>query len=81
MTDATETHMRNDADLPGDSSFTALPPIVNTVVDTPNGPAWAQAMTISATAQAALHHNLLRYDELNAARAGRPNLYSATQYR
>jgi hypothetical protein len=71
----------DDPDLPGDERFTPLPPVVDVVVDTPGGPAIAMGMTISAQAQADLHHNRLRYGELRKARLGLANEYARTRYR
>lgn len=39
------------------------------------------AMTIDPGAQAAIHHNRLRYAELQKARLGLANEYSRTRYR
>ena len=87
---------RPDPDLPGDENFKALPPVVEKVIpircaDCPTtgtcgtcgGPrgAIAMAMTIEPEAQAALHHNQLRYAELAALRLGQPNRYHESRYR
>lgn len=71
----------SDEDLPGDETFTPLPPVVEIVVDLPGGPVSAMGMTISAEAQAAIHHNRLRYAELQKARLGLANDYARTRYR
>lgn len=67
----------SDPDLPGDEMFTPTPPGV--IVHISGGPAWA--MTVSAEAQAANHHNRLRYAELAKLRLGMPNSYGETRYR
>jgi hypothetical protein len=41
----------------------------------------AMAMTISPEAQAANHHNRLRYAELEALRRGEANRYAQSRYR
>lgn len=73
--------MSDDPDLPGDETFRPTPPGVDVVVDTPAGPAYAIAMTISPAGQAAIHHNRLRYGELQKARLGLANDYVRTRYR
>lgn len=73
--------MSDDPDLPGDETFRPAPPVVGIVVDTPAGPAIAMGMTISPEAQAAIHHNRLRYAELQKARLGMANEYARTRYR
>lgn len=85
-----------DPDLPGDETFRALPPVVEKVIpircddcpeqgrcETCGGPrgAIAIAMTISPEAQAAQHHNRLRYAELQKARLGLSSEYARTRYR
>ena len=72
---------RPDPDLPGDNSFTPAAPHVEIVIDTPHGQLSAIAMTVSPAEQAAQHHNLLRYAELQKLRRGQPNLYNETRYR
>lgn len=69
-----------DQDLPGDENF--RPTIGGAfIINTIGGPAWAMADTISAEAQAANHHNRLRYAELMKARRGEVNRYAETRYR
>lgn len=70
-----------DSDLPGDDTFQPAPPVVGLIIDTPHGPAWGGAMTVSAKEQAAIHHNQLRYAELQKLRLGLPNRYHASRYR
>jgi hypothetical protein len=67
-----------DPDLPADAAFVPLPPVV-TIVGQDGS--LAQAMTISPITQAALHHNLARYDELSRLRRGQSNRYLDTSYR
>lgn len=67
-------------DLPGDENFRAING-GSEILDTPFGPAWAITQTISAGAQADLHHNRLRYAELQKLRLGQPNLYEQSRYR
>lgn len=69
--------MSTDPDLPGDERFTPAPPTVEVAVDG----RLAMAMTVSPEAQAAQHHNRLRYAELQKARMGMPNRYAETRYR
>jgi hypothetical protein len=77
----------HDPNLPGDEGFVPSPPIVEVEVIIPhpvNGrlvSISALAMTISPEAQAAQHHNLLRYSELQKLRLGQPNMYRETRYR
>lgn len=83
-------------DLPGDENFKPLPPEVEVQLpvrcpDCPErgrcrtcgGPRAlnAIAMTIPAAAQAAQHHNALRYAELQKLRMAQANLYHQTRYR
>lgn len=72
---------RPDADLPGDARFHP----VNGGIEyrtMPNGRvAMLELITISAEAQAAQHHNLLRYAELQKLRRGQSNHYNETSYR
>ena len=66
-----------DPDLPGDETFQPTGPSVEVVI---NGMS-AVAMTVSPEAQAATHHNRLRYAELQKARLGLPNRYAESRYR
>ncbi|MCI2958220.1 hypothetical protein MN032_10975 [Agromyces atrinae] len=68
-------------DLPGDENFRPSPARVIVIIDTPGGPALAEAMTVSPAEQAAQHHNRLRYLELQRLRAGQSNHYLETRYR
>lgn len=85
-----------DPDLPGDDSFAPSGPDVEVVRTEPcpncppTGPCatcggprarTAIAMTIPAAAQAAQHHNALRYAELQKLRLGQANLYRESRYR
>lgn len=85
-----------DPDLPGDETFVPLPPVVDREIvvrcaacpaDGPcpvcGGPraAIAMAETISVQSQANLHHNRLRYAELDKARRGEANRYAQSRYR
>lgn len=70
-----------DPDLPGDETFVPTPPSVTFIINTPGGPAYADAMTVGAEAQASMHHNRLRYAELMKLRLGLANRYRETRYR
>ncbi len=85
-----------DPDLPGDKDFKPLPPEVGVEFpvrcfgcpkrgrcETCGGPRArvAIAMTIPAEAQAAQHHNALRYAELQKLRLGQANRYAESRYR
>lgn len=72
-----------DPDLPGDEGFRPSSPVVIHHIDLGPGlpPAQAMAMTIGPEAQAAVHHNRLRYAELQLLRMGQPNRYAETRYR
>ena len=74
-----------DPDLPGDERFR---PVSNIgVVRVPNptgGPdllAQVNLQPVSIEEQRAIHHNQLRYGELNRLRMGMPNSYLQTSYR
>lgn len=86
----------DDPDLPGDEQFSPLPPVVERVMvgrcskcpavgrcEVCGGPHQqiAMTMTLPAEAQANIHHNRLRYAELNKARLGLANEYARTRYR
>lgn len=58
----------SDPDLPGDAQFV---PVVST------GDHIAKPVEL----QAAIHHNQLRYAELQKLRQGQPNQYRETRYR
>lgn len=64
-----------DPDLPGDENFRAAPGEV--VV----GGMLANVIPRSTPEQQAIHHNQLRYAELQKLRNGQPNLYRETRYR
>lgn len=66
-----------DADLPGDAEFVPTPPVVTVEISG----RLAMAMTVSPAEQAAQHHNLLRYAELQKLRLGQANAYQETRYR
>jgi len=74
-----------DPDLPGDESFR---PVSNAgVVRVPNptgGPdllARVNLQPVSIEEQQAIHHNRLRYGQLNELRMGKPNTYLQSSYR
>lgn len=66
-----------DPDLPGDEAFRATGPSAEVVI---NGMS-SMAMTVSPEEQAAIHHNRLRYAELQKARLGLANRYAESRYR
>lgn len=66
-----------DPDLPGDENFRAVREGVEV---TPDG-RMKMKDAISAEGQAAIHHNRLRYAELQKARLGLANDYGRTRYR
>lgn len=70
-----------DPDLPGDAAFVPTPPSVQVAVETPDGPKWALKIALPIKEQAAIHHNQLRYAELQKLRAGMANQYEQTRYR
>lgn len=66
----------DDPDLPGDADFKPIKSgeeIIDGKV--------AAKDALSAAEQAAIHHNKLRYAELQKLRAGLPNRYEETRYR
>lgn len=75
----------DDPDLPGDERF--RPVSSGGVVRVPNptgGPdllARVNLQPVSIDEQRAIHHNQLRYGELNKLRMGQPNQYLQSQYR
>jgi hypothetical protein len=75
----------DDPDLPGDECF--QPASTIGIVEVPNpygGPgllAQVSLNTVSVEAQQAIHHNRLRYQELEKLRRGQTNLYQETRYR
>jgi hypothetical protein len=74
-------HEANDPDLSGDDAFRPSPPSVEVEVDGLAGPRLMLAMTLPAEAQAAIHHNRLRYNELQLLRMGQANDCARTRYR
>lgn len=74
-----------DPDLPGDERF--RPVSSEGVVRVPNptgGPdilARVNLQPVSIEEQQAIHHNQLRYAQLNELRMGKPNLYLQSRYR
>lgn len=65
----------SDPDLPGDARFIPAPSMLE-----------ASGLLVSVIAkpleeQRAIHHNQLRYAELQKLRAGHPNRYEETRYR
>ncbi|MFF7293200.1 hypothetical protein ACFY9N_11780 [Microbacterium sp. NPDC008134] len=67
--------MTTDPDLPGDERFTPAPSSV--VV----AGAHVNVIPKSIDEQRAIHHNQLRYAELQRLRLGQPNRYEETRYR
>ncbi|WP_295102919.1 hypothetical protein [uncultured Microbacterium sp.] len=65
----------SDPDLPGDEWFTPVPSVAEV--------AGAQVSVIpkSIDEQRAIHHNRLRYAELQKLRTGQPNRYEESRYR
>lgn len=68
-------HNREDLNLPGDENF--RPASGEVVV----GGMIANVIPKSIEEQQAIHHNRLRYAELQKLRTGRPNLYNESSYR
>lgn len=67
--------MSGDPDLPGDENFRPAPNTVEV-----NGRiAWVIPKSIAE--QQSIHHNQLRYAELQKLRMGQPNQYKETRYR
>ena len=71
----------DDPDLPGErASFTPAPEVI--VETQPDGrSALVNVIPKSMAEQQAIHHNQLRYAELQNLRQGQPNLYNETRYR
>lgn len=76
-----------DADLPGDADFRPTGDMGEVVIPLPpelgGGGVIAQINlnVVSVAEQAAIHHNQLRYAELQKLRLGQANLYNETSYR
>lgn len=66
---------RSDPDLPGDERFTPA----RTALEV-NGLV-LNVIAKPIEEQRAIHHNQLRYAELQKLRAGQPNRYEETRYR
>lgn len=70
-----------DADLPGDSEFKPVGSAVD-VVWMPDGRGLMRTMmALPEEAQAAQHHNELRYAELQKLKRGEANMYYESRYR
>lgn len=70
-----------DADLPGDADFTPVSGGTE-YRSMPDGRvAMLGLIAVSPEEQAAQHHNLLRYAELQKLRRGQANRYNETSYR
>lgn len=69
------SEVTKDPDLPGEESFR---PAAEAVVI---GGMVANVIPKSIAEQQAIHHNQLRYAELQKLRMGMPNLYRETRYR
>jgi hypothetical protein len=67
-------------DLPSErASF--VPASETVIVNTSGGPVWANVIPLSLDEQRDIHHNRLRYAELQRLRLGLSNLYEQTVYR
>lgn len=67
--------MSSDPDLPGDERFVSAPSI------TEIGGMRVSVIPKPIEEQRAIHHNQLRYAELQKLRMGQPNRYEETRYR
>lgn len=65
----------NNPDLPGDANFTPAPQVVEVAGVRVN------VIPEAMDEQRAIHHNQLRYAELQKLRMGQPNRYNETRYR
>lgn len=65
----------SDPDLPGDERFIAAPSVLEV------SGMLASVIPKSIEEQRAIHHNQLRYAELQKLRMGQPNRYNETRYR
>jgi hypothetical protein len=75
---ASVTPRRNDdPDIPGERE--SFLPLMGQADYSGSRPAWVIPHSIEY--QAIVHHNQLRYAELQKLRAGQPNLYNETRYR
>lgn len=67
--------MNADPDLPGDENFTPASGVVDV------SGILANVIPKPLSEQSAIHHNQLRYVELQKLRMGQPNRYEETRYR